>query len=783
MQNHSNKMQKSLFRTLAISFLLFLLCAVHSTAFAKQSFSIALVSDLGLDVADDITQLYLEELIALTGDEFDLQFIDYQIDWSEQDVAHQFDRIYQNPKVDMVLVEGLAANQVAAQRKTFPKPTFLPLVIERDSINVPYKDGVSGKKNLSYLSYSTQLFDTLEQLQEVVQFSNVAILTDEILLRVLPTALIGSTAISEEITLSVVSHDGQNHNLIDQLNKNVDAVMIGHLPRMSADQIDALIESLTARGLPTFSYLEEGLVERGLLATPISKSIYQFAARRNALNMQAVMLGRPASQQPVLVESKAKLTINQATAERLDIAINFKVLVDANVVGFGSNVTSERYDLFDIAALTLKRNLQLKDERYNLEIQSSERRIAKADLMPKFSASGSISQRKDDSSLVQSGFAAEDSTDIALNLSQTVYSDSQWANYKIQSLLFDASSSMFLQTELDVIREASLAMADILQAQAEAAIQQENLTFSEKNLELAVDRVSLGASTSADQYRWETQVANAKSALFDSFSRVFISKQNLNRILNIDIIKNFEVEELDMDALMIYTVAELFDLMDNTATFERAYEFGIAQAHLQSPEIARLNSIVAAKKKEIAALSRRNWFPEVSLTGQLSDNVDRSGLQADGDDGRDWQFMLNAQIPFYQGGQIKAQHKKSEIELAQLENQLALIKQQIALQLRTSMNNVLTSLFNLQFTNSAASAAARGLSLVTDAYSQGAVPVVDLLDAQTSSINANLAKVQAYIGFFRAYIEMQRTIGVYEFLLSPEEKKQVRALYRNAIEN
>jgi outer membrane protein TolC len=384
---------------------------------------------------------------------------------------------------------------------------------------------------------------------------------------------------------------------------------------------------------------------------------------------------------------------------------------------------------------------------------------------------------------VQSGFAAEDSTDVALNLSQTVYSDSQWANYKIQSLLLEASNSQYRQTELDVIREASLAMADILQAQAEAAIQQENLIFSEKNLELAIDRVSLGASTSADQFRWETQVANAKSAVFDSFSRVLISKQNLNRILNLDITQNFEVEELDMDVLMIYTVAELFDLMDNTATFERAYEFGIARAFMQSPEIARLELIIAAKKKEVVALSRRNWFPEFSLNGQLSDNLDKSGLQADGDDGRDWQLMLNAQIPFYQGGQIKAQLKKGEIELAQLENQMALIKQQIALQLRSSMNNVLTSLFNLQFTNSAASAAARSLSLVTDAYSQGAVPIVDLLDAQTSSISANLAKVQAYIGFFRSYIEMQRTIGAYEFLLAPEEKDQIRALYRNAIEN
>lgn len=750
-------------------------------SWAKSGFSIAVVSDLGKEFDDATVLMNLDELVALVGDEFELTFIDYQIDWSKQDLASQFDDIYKNPKVDLVLVQGIAANQVAIKLKRFPKPTFLPWVIERDLIQAPFKDGVSNKRNLSYLSYSRQLLTTLDQLQEVVSFSNVAILSDETLLRVLPTQLIGSGIIGDLTSLQVVSHDGQKNNLLGQIGNDIDAVMIGHLPRMSISEIDQLIEELTERGIPTFSYLEEGLVERGLLATPLTESLTQFAARRNALNMQAVMLGEPASQQPVLVEAKSKLTINQATAERLGLAIDFKVLVDANVVGLGSDVNSYRYGLVEIAAIAVRQNLQLRDEQFNFELQSTEKVIAKSALLPKFSAGGSLTKRKADSALVQSGFASEDSTDLALNLSQSLYSDSVWANYKIQSLLLDASNSKIKQTELDIVKEASLAMADILQAQAEAAIQRENLTLSEKNLELAVDRVSLGASTSADQYRWETQVANAKSAVFDSFSRVLLSKQNLNRIMNRNIVDSVEVEELDMDSLMVFSVAELFDLMDNTATFEGAYQFGLKQAYLRSPEISRLKSFIDAKNKEVVSIGRKNWFPEFSISGQLSDNIDSSRLQADGNDGRDWQVMLNAQIPFYQGGQIKAQHKKSKIELAQLNNQLEIVKQQISQQLRSSMNSVLTSLFNLQFSNSAESAATRSLSLVTDAYTQGAVPIVDLLDAQNASISANLAKVQANIGFFRAYVEMQRTVGIYDFLLSSEEKNAIRALYESAV--
>jgi outer membrane protein TolC len=204
------------------------------------------------------------------------------------------------------------------------------------------------------------------------------------------------------------------------------------------------------------------------------------------------------------------------------------------------------------------------------------------------------------------------------------------------------------------------------------------------------------------------------------------------------------------------------------------YQFGLRKSFDGTPEIQRLEAIIQAKQRELKILKRRNWLPEVSVTGQLSENLDNSSPQGNDIDGRDWQLMLNARIPFYQGGQTRALKKRAELELAQLENQLATLKQNISQSLRASMNNLITSLFNLEFSSNAAIAASKSLSLVTDAYSKGAVPVVDLLDAQNASISSNLAEVQASIGFFRASIEMQRAIGTFEFLMSDEQKKTIR---------
>jgi len=741
---------------------------------AKPKVTVAVVSDLGASQSAGLEAQYVEELKTLTESEFDLNVIDYEVDWRDNNLNKQVDEIYRDPDIDMLLVLGFAANQIVIKRDQFTKPTFLPLVVESELIGAPLKDGSSGKKNLSYLTFSTQFVDSLLVLLKVVDYSNLGIIADELVLSSLPDGMQDELLTqSNGLSAQLIAHDGQNHNLLDQIGPDVDAVMLGHLPRLPDQQLQALIDGLIERKLPGFTYLGEGLVERGLLASPVNKSIFVYAARRNALNMQAVMLGEAASKLPVLVDLEPKLTINQDTANQIGLAIDFNVLIESDVVGLNFGF-GDRYNLLSITSTALENNLEIKNQSFELAIQQNAQSLAKGKLRPQLVADASVLRRKDSSSGVTAGFFPEETTDVSISLSQTIFSDSEFANYKIQKLLFEASSEELRQAQLDVIRQASLGMADFLLAQAEVSIQQENIEFTEKNLELAVDRVKLGASSSADQYRWETQAANARAAIFSAYSRTLTAQHSLAQTLNLPLNKPFQIDPDAINQASIFTVEELFELLDNANTFERVYEFTVEAAYERSPEIKQLNAITSAKERELKTLSRQNWLPQISLSGQLSENIDQKSIQPGSGGEQDWNVMLNARIPFYQGGQIKSERNRAELELAQLANQLEQVKLQIATQLRSSMNNLLTALFNLEFTKTAAQAAAKSLSLVTDSYSKGAVPIVDLLDAQNSSINANIAEVQANISFFRSSIEMQRVIGEYEFLMSEQQKQSIR---------
>ncbi|MEM7361264.1 MAG: TolC family protein [Pseudomonadota bacterium] len=771
--NHINR--------LFFGFILFAL--LSPTSQAKRDFTVAVLSDLGASQSTALEAHYVEELHTLTRGEFDVTVLEYEVDWRANNFNQQVDKIYRDPKVDMLLVLGFAANQITIRRDNFPKPTFLPFVVESELIGAPLKDGASGKRNLSYLTFSTQFVDSLVILSDVVKYSTLAIIADDLVISSLPDQMQDELLQeSDGLTARLVAHDGQDHNILDRIGGDVDAVMIGHLPRMPDAELQQLIDGLIERKLPGFTYLGDELVNRGLLASPVNRALLIYAARRNALNMQAVMLGEPASQLPVLVDIRPKLTINLNTADAIGLAVNFKTLVDADVIGFGGGVNAEKYNLVSLTAAVLEENLEIKNESYNLAIQQNEQNLAKGRLRPQLVADVSQLRRRDDSSAVQSGFLPEETTDASISLSQTLFSDSEFANYKIQSLLYRASSEKYRQTQLDIIQQAALAMADVLQAQSEAQIQRENVTFTERNLELAIDRVKLGAASSADQYRWETQAANARSAVFSAYSRLLSAQHNLAAILNRPIERPIEVEPLALNDVMLYSSDELFELLDNADSFENIYDFGLQEAFSRSPEIKQLEALNDAKRREVKSLARRPWIPEISLSGQVTENIDQTSAQPNGGGEQDWNVMLNARIPFYSGGQIRSQRERAELELAQLDNQLELTKLQISTQLRTNMNALLTALFNLEFTKTAAAAAARSLSLVTDAYAKGAVPIVDLLDAQNSSVNADLAEVQASISFFRSNVQMQRVIGEFEFLMSERQRELLREKFINRLQ-
>ena len=93
---------------------LILICA---PVLAQQSIVVGVVSDGPSDRLGGQQQKYLDELIALTDGEFDVEIKDFSGNWSRDQMLVAIEAAYDDDSVDYVLVTGFVANQLAASRE------------------------------------------------------------------------------------------------------------------------------------------------------------------------------------------------------------------------------------------------------------------------------------------------------------------------------------------------------------------------------------------------------------------------------------------------------------------------------------------------------------------------------------------------------------------------------------------------------------------------------------------------------------------------------------------
>ena len=752
-------------------------------ALAAKSFRVAVISDGPDRQLSFIEQQYRQELVALTEGEFAVSFKSFRGNWNAASIQSAFDKAYADKSVDMLLVSGLAANQIGAARKQFAKPTFLPLVFDAELLGVKASGSGSGVSNLNYLVDRVEFSEQLASFQRVAPVKNIALLVDEVILAAVPVLAEKARQLAKErgITMSFVGHNGVDHNLLDKFPADVDGLMIAGLPRLPKAQMANLLEQINERQLPSFSLLGSDGVRQGMLVSDSPATDWQRIARRNALNMQAVMLGEATAEQPVLFQGKRELTINMATARKVGLSPRFDVMSEAVLLNQQQEIGGPRYDLTAVAQLAVARNLQLSAEAYGVAAGNTDVASARGNLLPQLSLGAAATRRKV-SPLVQAGQQAQRSSDGSLSFNQLVYSDDAWSNYHIQVHLQRNREAGFDQLRLDIIQAATVAYLNVLRAREQLRIQQDNLSLTRNNLSLARDRVEAGSSSAADQYRWESQLASDRSALLQAQASFKQARENLNRLLHRPITEPFQLAGAQINEPFVMTEKEFNELIDNPRNLGFLTDFSVQRGVELSPQLRQLQAQLDAKQREITNRKRDFWLPDFSISSQYGRNINQSGVGAGpGESLDDWSVSLNATLPLFEGGSRKSALSKSKLESQQLQTLIAASREQIEQQVRAQVHSTSASYSSIELSRQAAEAAGKNLDLVSDSYAKGVVSVIELLDAQNAALQAQGAAANAVYDFLINVMNLQREVGEFEFLLPSEQRGQLAEQLREYI--
>ena len=742
------------------------------TVHAAKLVNIGVIMDGQTEQGGWTPELFKNELKALTKGEFELRFpVAKQLDgkWSAKRIAAAFKQLQDDPEVNMVIALGYVSSAVAILDRPLHKPTFAPFVWDANLLGIHIKGNTSGIRNLNFLAGKANFERDLKTFRNVVAFHKLAVLIDASVYDALPGLIqrARKVAATAGVELHFILQTKQDEDLAGKLPEDIDAVVVTSLPRLGSVAMNRLIKALIKKRLPSYSLIGSHLVEQGVLMSEAPVSDWQRLARRNALNMYAVLKGEATENQPVTFKGKRRLTLNMATARAIGLSPRYDVLRQAVLLNEEPIPTGRKLSLSTVAHEAVRVNLDLRATALGLEGGQTEIDRARAKLRPQLRASIGYTQLNDDSTAVKSGAVAEQSTTAALTLSQLIYSNEVSSNVQIQHYLQNNRQALYRQLELDIIQDATLAYLNVLKSQTLVHIRRENANLTRSNLRLAQDRQHLGVGKPAEVYRWESELATSKKALLQAQALYQQARDSLNRLLHRSFKDPFITTSASLDdPSLLVSRKELFDYVSNDRAYELMGEFMLKEALAASPEMAALEALVTASKMELKMNQRTYWSPTVTLQGQVSNVMDedrQAGLSAQGD--TDWMVGINVSIPLFEGGARRARVLGSRLALEKNNMQRDATAERIEQRLRATLHQIKASHPSIKLSKEAAAAARKNLKLVTDAYTRGALSILDLLDAQHATLVAEESATNAVFVFLIDLMNLQRNVGRFDFFL------------------
>ncbi|MDH3527535.1 MAG: TolC family protein [Gammaproteobacteria bacterium] len=739
---------------------------------------VAIVSDGTSERVTALRAQFLKEMRAVNSGEFDIQApTDLQIEANRtlKGVRAALDRVLSDPRTDLVVTLGVLGSHAAATRANLPKPVVAPLVSSHELQELPYKDGASGKRNLSYVSLDVDISRDLLAFREIVPFNRLAFLFDGSITQAIPGIRNEVNRVARElgVTITKVAVADSTATSLAAIPQDSQAVYVGPLPALSTDEYQQLVAGLIERRLPSFAFEGKSDVERGLLVGIAPAVQMDRLARRVALNARRILLGEKAATLPVAFARAEGLTLNMRTARAIGFSPSWQLLTRAELLHEEPEAAGAPLTLGAAVREALELNLDLRVAQSSVAAGKENIREARSALLPRIGLSGNMIDIEEDDAAAVPG-RAERTTSGSLTLDQSLYSETAWANLEVQKQLQAARVGEYEQVRLDIVLDTAQAYLDLLRARTNTRVQKDNLRLSRSNLELARARRRIGTAGPSEVYRWESEIANAHRAVVEAQAQTQVAEITLNALLHRPLEDTIVTAEVGLDEPVLVTSQQhLYELIDNPASFRIFRDFIVQDAFAAVPELRQLDARIRAQERRLKSARNAYWQPELSLRADRTETLDRSGTQGTplpGLDDSETTVALQLSLPLFTGGARGAQKSRAYEELTGLRVQRHATAELIEQRVRATLHTTRSAYTAIRLSRQAADAAESNFVVVRDAYSRGTVSILDLLDAQNAALVADLRAATAVYDFVRALMEVQRAAAHFDFFLTPGDQ-------------
>jgi outer membrane protein TolC len=220
---------------------------------------------------------------------------------------------------------------------------------------------------------------------------------------------------------------------------------------------------------------------------------------------------------------------------------------------------------------------------------------------------------------------------------------------------------------------------------------------------------------------------------------------------------------------------ELPEIIDNPKSFNLMGEFMVREGIELSPELAQLKAQLKAQQRQLTSDQLSFISPDVMFTSDVGKvfNEERvTGPYPGLEDKVNWGMGIEVSLPLFEGGKRVALVSQSKLFIEQLRAQQEEMRGQVEEAIRQQLHAIRASYPSIELSAQGAEAARKNYDLVRDKYVRGKCSIVELLDAQKASLNADQAAANAVFAYFIDLMRLQRSVGEYYFFLSDPRRDE-----------
>lgn len=413
--------------------------------------------------------------------------------------------------------------------------------------------------------------------------------------------------------------------------------------------------------------------------------------------------------------------------------MNFKVSLVSLALLSSLSLSTYAEDLLDIYKEALQRDTQVSQAKAEAQAAHAGLSEATAALLPQIDVVGNLTKTRTNVIDAYNARGSNKQASGAINLSQTLWRHSSWANRSIAEKTATLKDLAYADAQQNLIVRVSNAYFNVLNAADTLKFQKANNAALKRQLSEANRRFNVGLIAQTDKLEAQAAYDLSNAAVIAAENELINSKSEIRMLIGreIDVNKLAKIDESKFAASSVSN-----DLIKIT---KKAEENNLAlQQAVISRDIAKDN-ITLARSGHEPTLD----FNARAQTGYTE--YDTQVAQAGFVDNNSWAHSvgLTLNIPIFHGGATSAAVDKAQANYIYAQEGLEKAHRTLLTNVSNSYNNVNAAISSVTAYNNYKVSADSALSATKAGYEVGTRTMTDVLNATQNLYDAMQKSAQA----------------------------------------